>query len=319
MVSTVFLFHLKNRYPNDEIHVLSPPALASLFSSHPAVASVVKLPFPYRWNIAEAIRLIAKESYDEVFVLPRSARTTLEAWLARIPVRVGFGGALRRFFLTKSVAYNPALSYPRRYLSLIDDHASARLKRPYFPMAEPSGEELRWVGLDASEALKGPLLGIAPVSIASSRTWEARRFGEIARRFKKETGGSVVLIGARRDENSLRAIADAVKSPVLVQAGRFSLPSLGWLINRLDVFLGNDSGLMHVASAFDVPAVVLFGASDPRVAVPETGSVKALQHPEVSCVPCLRNTCVRFGPYNRECLTKITADEVWSELSSRLK
>jgi heptosyltransferase II len=97
-------------------------------------------------------------------------------------------------------------------------------------------------------------------------------------------------------------------------AGRLNLPQLGWLVSQLDKFLGNDSGLMHVAAAFKIPSVVLFGASEPKWALPQTGTFRAIQHPEVFCVPCLRNECVRLGTGYKECQAKITVEEVFSAL-----
>jgi ADP-heptose:LPS heptosyltransferase len=71
---------------------------------------------------------------------------------------------------------------------------------------------------------------------------------------------------------------------------------------------------MHVASAFQKPTVVLFGASAPEVALPPWGRFHALQHTEIACVPCLRNHCVRFGAGHNECLRAITVDEAISAL-----
>jgi ADP-heptose:LPS heptosyltransferase len=72
---------------------------------------------------------------------------------------------------------------------------------------------------------------------------------------------------------------------------------------------------MHVAAALARPSVIVFGPSDPAVALPRTGRFLAVQNAAVSCVPCLRNECPRFGGFYKECLRTVTPAAVLAALN----
>lgn len=311
VVSTVFLRRLKEKHPETNLIVLAPSFLVDIFSSHPSVQSVVSYQrgdSPFR--VGASVR---QHDIDRIYVLPRSLRTALEAWSSGIPERIGFGGDLRRLLFTSSVKYEPSLLYAHRYLKLIDEeYLPLQNTRPYFPNQPPRPENSEVAEFFAKAPR--PFLGIGPASVAPARTWDAVGFAHVAERFLKERGGSVVLFGSPSELNVAARVKSALRGSVLDATGRLNFPELGWAVKQCDHMLVNDSGLMHVASCFEIPTTVLFGASDPARALPTWGRFGALQHKEVPCVPCLRNHCVRFGSGHNECLKRISVEEVWDAL-----
>lgn len=307
VVSTVFLTRLKQREKEAQISVLCPSTLASLFETHPAVTSVLILPTPQK-SIFTTGKMIRVQNFDEAYILPRSFRSALEAFLGRVPRRVGAKGDFRGMLLTESLPYQENRLYAHRNLALIHEESfPLESIPPFFPVSEPRNRNFL--------LLKKPLLGIAPISIAPSRTWLPERFVEVANEWQEKNGGTVVLFGSPKERTEVQKIAEGIKGAVVNTAGELSLPELGWMIQHCDRFLANDSGLMHVASAFKIPTVVLFGASNPAVALPPWGSFTALQHKEIPCVPCLRNHCARTGEDHKACLKAITTTEVQAQLS----
>jgi heptosyltransferase-2 len=260
------------------------------------------------WRVAEKIRA---KSFDEVYILPRSFRTALEMWLARIPRRIGFSGDMRSLMLTEVVPYDSHLLYAQRYLKLIgEEKVNLEENPPIFPRKEldRAKEELLFKG--PLRKLKRPLFAMAPASIAPARMWEPGRFSEVASKILEERGGTVVLFGSKSEQNITAMVGSKIKGAVVDTAGQLDLPELGWVLSQCDFLLANDSGLMHVASCFQVPSVVLFGPSDPTYALPPWGRFVPIQHKEISCVPCLRNHCVRLGDHYKECMNTIGVSEV---------
>lgn len=307
VVSTAFIDRLKMREPEAQVSVLCTAALVPLFQPHPSVNEAIALPYP-AGNVFDAARKIRAAAFDEVYVLPRSFRSALEAALARIPRRIGYSGDLRRAMLTEVHPYDEKRLYAHRYLALIGEETlPATSIATFFPTEKPASS--------LYDGLKKPWLGVAPVSIASSRTWFADRFAQTAKRWQKTRGGSVILFGSAKERAAVQAVADGLGGIAVNTAGEVSLPELGWVIKQCDFFLGNDSGLMHVAAVFKIPGVIIFGASDPTNALPPWGRLIALQNKTLSCVPCLRNHCVRIGETHLECLKTISTDAAFSTLN----
>lgn len=305
VVSTVFLSRLRAQHPNAEIAVAAAPGVAPVFETHPDVNEVIQLPYP-KGTVFAAARKLKERHFDEVYILPRSFRTALESFLAGIPKRIGYGGDLRRLLLTDVRSYDSNHVYAHRYLALIGEENFPLINvRPYFPSAPPP----------VPPELKKPVLGIGPSSVAPARTWFPERFIEVANRFLKERGGTVVLFGSPSERAASDRVRQGIKGNCIDTTGGLKLPELGWFVSQCDLMLVNDSGLMHVASAFQVPTAVLFGPSEPRHAIPAWGKFIPIQHGEISCVPCLRNECVRFGDGYMACMKAITPAEVDAALN----
>ena len=304
VVATIFLRRLKASSPQSEIVVLCPPYVAPIFETHPSVATVLKLSYSTGGTVFEMGRMLRKQKFSKAYILPRSFRSAFEVWLGRVPERIGFGGDIRSVFLTKGFHYDAGLLYADRYLSLLGDSLLSQGAEPYFPAEH-----------DGLENLPKPVLALGLASVAPARTWMPDRFVEVAIRFLKERGGSVLLLGSEKERDLTghiyqTLVAACQGASIKDLAGRLTLPQLGGVLKCCDLFVGNDSGLMHVSSVFKIPSVIIFGASDPAVASPPYGRVWPLQKKVFSCVPCLRNTCVRFGAERNGCLAAVTIDEV---------
>lgn len=310
VVSTVFLARLKSLHPEASLSVWAPARVAGVFEGHPAVDRIITLPYP-AGSIFSAARAVKNEEFDAVYILPRSLRTGLEAWLSRIPKRIGFDDAPRRWLLTQTHSYDENLIYPRRYLKLIgEEHLALDSVAPYFPSRKPDLAKLERLAGRPFSSWKKPFLGVAPVSIAPSRTWPADRFAGMADRYIQKHGGTVILFGSPAEKNRVQEVRKKVESPVVDTSGELDLAELGWMMSQLNFLFANDSGLMHVASCFKIPSIIIFGASDPRTALPVWGRFVPIQNTNIACVPCGRNVCVRFGPFHNECLNTISVNIV---------
>jgi ADP-heptose:LPS heptosyltransferase len=83
------------------------------------------------------------------------------------------------------------------------------------------------------------------------------------------------------------------------------------LIERCRFFVTNDSGLMHIAAALNVPMVAIFGSTDPVATGPRSRKARVIRHP-MECSPCLKPEC----PRDYRCLRAIQPGEVWKEMES---
>ena len=97
-------------------------------------------------------------------------------------------------------------------------------------------------------------------------------------------------------------------------SGRTLLGEAMGVIKECRLFVSNDSGLMHVASALGVPTVAIFGSTDPIATGPRGAGTRIVTH-EVSCAPCLRREC----PTDYRCLLSIEPEEVWEEMEALME
>ncbi|HPX11477.1 MAG TPA: glycosyltransferase family 9 protein, partial [Syntrophales bacterium] len=118
-------------------------------------------------------------------------------------------------------------------------------------------------------------------------------------------GLRTVLFGSRADRPVAEAVARHGKTPMANLAGTTTLEEAMAVLSRCRLFLSNDSGLMHLAGAFGIPLVAVFGSTNPRTTSP-VGEKSVVVTKNVSCSPCLKKTC----PTDFRCMEGITVEDV---------
>lgn len=150
----------------------------------------------------------------------------------------------------------------------------------------------RWRERIHSDA--GPVVGLFPGSNAPARRWEAERFAAVGRVLVAR-GARVVVLGAP-NEAHLTAEVAAGAPGILDLGGRTDLPGLAAVLSICDLFVTNDTGPMHLASAVGTPTITLWGSSDPREVHPLGARDERVHGAPLPCAPCKKNVCPRSGP-----------------------
>lgn len=192
------------------------------------------------------------------------------------------------------------------YLSCLDHQVDS---------AEPAviirPEALRWSEeLWVKHALhRRAILTIAPGSGAREKNWPAEFFHAVSQWWREKTGGEVVfLIGP---VEQARGGIDLLRSDCIV-ASDLSLSQAAALLGRSDVYLGNDSGISHLAAATGVRTVALFGPADPRQWAPRGKRVIVLRR-NLDCSPC-QDIIMKTCPHHA-CLTEFRPGEIIATLA----
>ena len=121
-------------------------------------------------------------------------------------------------------------------------------------------------------------------------------------------------MGSEGERDICMAVSQSMKHISLNLCGRTTLGEAMALLERCHFFVTNDSGLMHIAAALDVPMVAIFGPTDPVATGPKSQIARIVQHP-VDCAPCLEPGC----PTDYRCMLSIEPDEVWKEMEKLRK
>jgi heptosyltransferase-2 len=151
------------------------------------------------------------------------------------------------------------------------------------------------------------LVGISPgAAYGPAKRWPVERFAAIGDRAIKEWGAKVVVIGSEKEKDLGDTLISATAPGTVNCCGTTGLGDALALIKRCQIFVTNDSGLMHVAAALNVPTVAIFGSTDP-VATGPRGKNARIVKKDMECAPCLKPEC----PVGYRCLLSVRPDDVW--------
>ena len=157
-----------------------------------------------------------------------------------------------------------------------------------------------------------PLVGINPGAGWVTKRWGSQRFSLLADRLVEELGVGIVLTWGPGEEPLVKEIQQRMKNTSFL-APPTSVLELAALIRRLDLFIGGDTGPLHLAVALGVPTVSIFGPTDPKRNGPYGPGHSVLYNP-LPCSGCHKRTCNDF-----QCLEPITPEMVFTACRSQLK
>lgn len=298
----------------ERLTVAALPWVAPVFRAMPQVAEIVELPFAHgrldlaaRWRVAARLRGL----FDAAYVLPNSIKAALVPWLAGVPVRTGYRGEGRPLLLTRRlpnpVGRPPMVAFYGAFASPSFDAG----RRPLLRLdAATRTAALATAGLD-----RGAYWAFAPgAEYGPAKRWPVEHYAALARSLHGADGATIALLGSPGEAALCDAIAAQAAGACRVLAGATSLLEAMALIASARGLASNDSGLMHVAAAFAVPQVAVFGSTSPAHTPPLSDKARVLwlkDELQLDCMPCFDRRC-RFGHYL--CLKGVTPERVESAL-----
>lgn len=321
VMSLPALAALRGAFPGAEIVALARPWVADIYALSSAIDRVI----PYhaargardlsaKWELAKSLRA---ENFDCAILLQNAFEAAMIARLAGVPRRIGYDRDGRGWLLTDAIAVPKTGEIPRHqrfyYLEL--------LRRAGIIDKVPQSDAIRLDG--ASDAAKrgvarfrelgldAPVIGVSPgAAYGGAKRWMPGAFAATAVRIAREKSASVAIFGSDSERPICEEIAKSIREhgvAVRDLAGRTKLSEFIALAAACRLFLTNDSGAMHIASAVGVPTLAVFGATD-DVATGPTGAHARVVREPVSCSPCLLREC----PIDHRCMTLITPERVAS-------
>lgn len=138
-----------------------------------------------------------------------------------------------------------------------------------------------------------------------TKTWEETRWATLARHLYADCGLTPVLVGGADCRDLNGCIAAALAGNVVDLTGTLGLRALCAVLGRAALFVGIDSGVMHLASALDVPVVGLFGPTDPAQVGPQNRRSVVVRREDLACVPCYLRACE-----HRRCMAELQVEPV---------
>ena len=323
MVMAQSLFKTLKRHRTDcIIDVLAPDWTAPLATRMPEVRDAVPLAVGHgelklgaRYRLGRKLRA---NHYAQAIVLPNSFKSALVPYWADIPRRTGFVGEFRYPLLNDWRVLDKTLVRRTvdRFVSL---GLEAGEKLPtYVPIPQliadthHQAQVLERLHLDKSDA---PILALCPgAEYGPAKRWPAAHFAEVAKHFYAQ-GWQVWIFGSENDM-AVAAALQADSGEICVNlSGRTNLVEAVDLLALATASVSNDSGLMHVAAALEMPLVAVYGSSDPGF-TPPLGKHARVLSLELECSPCFKRECPL---QHLHCLRDLTPRQVIAGLEERIQ
>jgi heptosyltransferase II len=315
---------LRAAFAGATLSVLIRQELAGFFDGIHWIDEVI--PYTMRAGIrgwADQRKIVAAvraRRFDLAVIFPNSFRSALWMMLAGVPRRAGYATDGRRFLLTNHTV--PKVSAKERHQRFywlemvsdtlgispaIPDSASYRLE-----LSQQSIVRVKeWLASHRRNR-DAPLIAISSAAAyGPAKEWPAPYYAKLIDLLGELASAECVLLGTASERFKCQSLASMSRAGALVAAGETDVAELKALLSLCDGFAGNDSGAMHLAAALGIPAVGIFGSTNPARTGPVGPKATVIYH-SVDCSPCLARSC-RFGHY--QCLQAIAPAEIAAALT----
>ncbi len=309
---------VRARFPDARIAILARPYVADIYRGQKICDELISYDpkgahagLVGRERLAKELR---KQKFDVALLLQNAFDAAWLAWRSGIPERVGYARDGRSLLLTRKIPAPKRGEIPAHeqfyYLELLRRAGWIdSLPGESFIALDVSEEHRRQAEEALSSAGARPnavriAIG-AGASYGSAKCWPPDRFAEFVNRFRLHTDADVILFGTAAEQKVSDAIGAGIKGPSISLVGKTAIAALPALLSRCQLFVGNDSGAMHVAAAVGLPVVAIFGPTDPRGTAPITPRCTVMQE-KPYCNPCFLRRC----PIDHRCMTSVTPEAV---------
>lgn len=326
--TTPVIHAVRERFPSAHLAYLVEPAAAPVVAGNPHLNEVIVA--PRRRGLAglkaetALIRRLRASAFDLVIDLHGGPRASILAWLSGAPTRIGYNVVGRAWMYTVRVPrareLRPRHSVENQWdlLESLGAGAADRAAHPVEMTVDPDiaarvDERLQHAGITADDRVI-----VIHVSAGNPfRRWPLESFAALATALAREDASyRVILTSGPSDrgaaaqvlEQARRDLEEAARAR-LMDCGEFSLAELRALVSRAALFIGGDSGPMHIAATSQVPIVGLYGPTLPVRSAPWRSPelAAAVETLGLPCRPCDQRVC---APGDFRCLTSIQAQEV---------
>jgi lipopolysaccharide heptosyltransferase II len=309
---------VRSRFPDAEIAILARPYVADIYRGQQICDRLI--PYDPRGDhagLSGRERLAAElrsQKFDLALLLQNAFAAAWLTWRAAIPQRIGYARDGRSLLLTRAVPVPKRGEIPAHeqfyYLELIRRtgwlDTSGEEKCISLKLAPGLQEQAENRLLAAGSRPKVLRVAIgAGASYGSAKCWPPEKFADVANRLTTQFDADIILFGTPAEGTVSSAIAAGMRRQPIDLTGKTAIADLPALLSQCHLFIGNDSGAMHVAAAVGLPVVAVFGPTDPEGTAPVTPRCTVIQE-KPYCSPCFLRRC----PTDHRCMTRVTPDAV---------
>ncbi|HEV8430977.1 MAG TPA: glycosyltransferase family 9 protein [Pyrinomonadaceae bacterium] len=320
VLATPSLYALKRFLPNARVDILVEDWVAPLLDNHPHVDNVIALERGGLITRARVARELRAANYDVVYNLHGGTTATFLTRATGARHRVGFK-SYQYGQLHNHQAPSPLLIWQQpkthsveQQLALLGWTGVPVTDRPRTSLGISSQAAARVDQLLNDAGLNEQNIAlIHPAAAFATKQWATEKFARVVE-FLAERGFTSVAIAAPNEQALLETLSSGASVNVVSLA--LSLPEVTALAARSQLFVGNDSGIAHIAAAVGTPSVVVFGSSNIAHWRPWNSAPAEVVFEEMPCQPCHGYFCEQFA--QPECILRVPVVRVTAAIDRLL-
>ncbi len=324
-------FAIKEKFPHAELNWLAEERVAGLLGLNPYIDKIIVMPRKQwqeigknsKWQQLKAVigflKGLRNYHFDLVLDLHGFFKSALPVGMTKAPLRYGNGDAGEG----STLFYNQEIKIPAelthkidRYLYLAKKALGLSDGQVKFAIEPSQSDKLKVTKLLDEYGLSDQkFIIINPYTTWKTKDWIVERYRELAERVKKELGYEVVFTGGPGDRKGIDAVLEKISVPVYNWAGLTNLGELAELYRQAELFIGGDTGPMHLAVAVGLPVVAIMGPTDPKIYGPYGKRNIVVSDEHLTCLGCWKRIC----PHSQECMKNVSVEQVFAAAQKLLK
>ena len=313
---------LRERFPEARISWLVEGSVGALLPHQPFIDKVIRFPrgqttgalkkgdiLTARREMGRFLKELRADEYDVIADFHDIIKSALFSLYARGQRRVGFGSMYAK---EKShLIYHDRVEGADRRLHKVERNMllSRRIGAdgavPELGLVAPADASASIDRYFEAQGISSPVFAVNPFSSKGSafKRWDIGRYRELIRRIRADGYASVVILWGPGEEEEARALQATAGQGVFLSCPT-DVPELLALLKKVDMYIGGDTGVMHLAAFAGTPVVAIFGPTDALINGPYGPHCRVVRR-ELPCSPCKNKECRA-----RACLDGISVDEV---------
>ncbi|OGC90212.1 MAG: hypothetical protein A2142_08475 [candidate division Zixibacteria bacterium RBG_16_48_11] len=309
VLTSVVTQQLKQHYPDSEIAFLTKEKYSSVARLLPGISRVVCL--DHNSGLVSLISQLSHDKFDYLIDLHSNWRSF---WVRKlVPAERSTkynSGRFKRILMVKfpNKANGHLLTSAAYLQALVPLGIVASNIQPSLVL---NPEDLKQADIFlTSQGIRSgtPLIGIAPGARWETKRWHTERFADTAKKLQRTHQARLLLFGSPDESGLLEYLAKQVEGSVIARG--LSYNQLATLISKCRCVISNDSGLMHISAALQVPTVAIFGPTHPKLGFAPKGDHTVVLTTNQPCSPCSLHGRKKCYQPSRYCMDNITVEMV---------
>lgn len=252
---------------------------------------------------------LRQKKFDFAIDIRGDFRNRVVIFLSAVPYRVSFDIGGLEYLLTHQTHYRKNVHEVEHFFDLIAQITNNKSSMRNFTFSIPfQDREIARIFLESNgvNPMHEPLVVVHPVARWPAKEWPKAKYAKLCDMLIDRCKAKVIIIGSPEDADSIKEILSLIKEKPISSTGMLSLLQVAALMEKADLFIGNDAAPMHIAAAIGTPVVALFGPTDPEIYGPYGDGYVVRAD-----TPCLCNSKQVCAKPENFCMDKITVDHVF--------